>query len=207
MVEVGLKSASTGWRITQSARSQFLLALEEPKAVSTRLRYTFSRNATRSPKQVDIAGSSDWHPLTDTTSMRNLIQAIDTGGDPNRRVKDIVRYPLYLNLPQTGTVKTINDDPIMVKTSLGYNNDDVEGICKHGRGAEPGMCQAEQTWRNTSMGADVGFFTLHGNCNMGSPGGLCFILVNDMLAPSSGLTSTILAQADNRAPRTFADPT
>lgn len=127
-------------------------------------------------------------------------------------VQGIVQYPLYMGLPATGGVRSVLEESqdINKTVSLSWHNAGVSQICndKHtGAPSVPQTCVAGETYRNTSFGADLGWFTLNGDCegSKGSAGhvkdykGLCFILANDKIAAADdGIASTLLAQADSR---------
>jgi hypothetical protein len=112
-----------------------------------------------------------------------------------------------MGLPATGGVRSIlgTESEIWKTVDLDWSYAGLSNICDASHtGAPPygQTCVAEEVYRNSSFGADLGWFTLNGDCegpdNKGFQG-LCFMLANDKIAPADdGITSTLLASADSR---------
>ena len=127
----------------------------------------------------------------------------------------MVKYPLYINLPVTGSVRSVFPDKsneIMKTVDLSWNNDAIESVCDGRRRpvhSRHRNCLGEDAYRNasaaagTSFGADLGWFKVAGDCTLERNEmfhGLCFMVANDMVANNAaGLTSTLVAGVDDSA--------
>lgn len=104
---------------------------------------------------------------------------------------DIVRS----DIPGTSLTKAVE---------LSWSYAGLSTICDDHHAAAPPhdqMCIAGETFRNASVGADLGWFTLKSSCPIDNTNfdGLCFILANDKVAGTDNqLTTTLLASADKR---------
>lgn len=139
--------------------------------------------------------------------LSQLVEGITTGntgkvtGTPV--VKGVVQYPLYMGLPATGNVNSIlNEAEIMKTVDLSWNYAGLSQICDDSHTwttPHPDQtCVAGGTYRNASFGADLGWFTLTGNCDVPHYEGLCFILANDKVSVSeNGVLATLLDQMDS----------
>lgn len=120
-------------------------------------------------------------------------------------VKGIVQYPLYMGLPATGNVNSILETEIMKTVDLSWNYVGLSQICHDSHAwttPHPDQtCVAGETYRNASFGADLGWFTLTGDCDVPGYEGLCFILANGKISVSdNGVLSTLLDQMDSGRP-------
>lgn len=144
-------------------------------------------------------------------SLHTLVKQISNGDTGMMTpVKGIVKYPLYLGLPATGSVRQniVRSDiagiSLTKQVELSWSYDGLSRICDDTLGSAPThdkTCLAEETYRNTSLGADLGWFTLKSTCPLDETNfeGLCFILANDKIAATNNeLTTTLLASADKR---------
>ena len=143
--------------------------------------------------------------------LHSLVQQI-SDGDTGRiaSVKSIVKYPLYLGLPATGVVRPdiVRSDILgtsLTKTvELSWSYAGLTKICDGNHAAaspHDQMCIAGEAFRNASVGADLGWFTLKSSCPIENTNfdGLCFILANDKIAAADNeITTTLLASADKR---------
>ena len=112
-----------------------------------------------------------------------------------------------MGLPATGGVRSIlgTESEIWKTVDLDWSYAGLSNICDASHAGAPPYgqtCVAEEVYRNSSFGADLGWFTLNGDCegpdNKGFQG-LCFMLANDKIAAADdGITSTLLASADSR---------
>ena len=216
LVRIDKESSNAGWRVTSKARLGFEEALghrdckdEHPEpectSLSSRMTYTFSRLGLA---QEDISGATAWQPLENgqRNQLHTMISAINHGSaHATLPVNNIVQYPLYLRLPLKGAAvgnQTVKVNDLMIGVDLGYTQSGVDDICQHPNHME-GACVAEQTWRNTSMGADLSWFTVDGAARPNDPldtptsdvhdcregtndhfSGLCFILLNERTSGS-----------------------
>ena len=173
--------------------------------LSSRLSYTFSR--TNESKTEDISGHTPWStlPTDNRDDLRQLVKYITTGYTGTiAPVKSIVQYPLYMGLPATGDVLSILGAPaeIMKTVDLSWNYAGLSQICDDSHaGVSPHpdqICVAGEAYRNASFGADLGWFTLNGTCDVSGYEGLCLILANDKISVSeNGFLSTLLDKMDS----------
>lgn len=181
--------------------------------LSSRLSYTFSR--TNASLQEDISGSTGWQAVQrhNKKNLYSLVKQISDGHTEQKSmksVKGIVKYPLYLGLPATGDVRAdiVRSDiaglSLQKTVDLSWSYDGLSSICRNDQAGSPPpdqTCAAGDVYRNASLGADLGWFTLKSSCPLGDTDfqGLCFILANDKIAAAGNeLTSTLLASADSR---------
>lgn len=145
--------------------------------------------------------------------LHTLVKQISDGHTERttmKSVQGIVKYPLYLGLPASGDVRAdiVRSDVVglsLQKTvDLSWSYDGLSSICHNDQAGSPPQdltCVAGESYRNASLGADLGWFTLKSDCTLGNTEfqGLCFILANDKIAAAgNSLTSTLLASADSR---------